>query len=148
MISTTLRHELSSSFFFLQGKALKKIHATLTETLACVLPGRAKDLSAPLYRRLGGLQGWSGWARKISPPLGFDSQSNQPIAKTLYQLCYKQILKRDNYSTANLAVFNFDAYHTTFSMYDIKVYFKKHILIRPSLMSQDMSSLLDIQYNL
>ena len=35
-------------FFFLQGKAPKEIHAILTETLACFLPGRAKDLSAPL----------------------------------------------------------------------------------------------------
>ena len=34
--------------FFLQGKARKEIHAILTETLACFLPGRAKDLSAPL----------------------------------------------------------------------------------------------------
>ena len=49
-ISTTSRRELSSSFFiFLQGKALKEIHAILTETLACFLPGQAKDLSAPLY---------------------------------------------------------------------------------------------------
>jgi len=36
-------------FLFLQGKVLKEIHAILTETLACFLPGRAKDLSAPLY---------------------------------------------------------------------------------------------------
>jgi len=36
-------------FFFLQGKAPKEIHAILTETLACFLPGGAKDLSAPLY---------------------------------------------------------------------------------------------------
>ena len=36
-------------FFFLQGKAPKEIHAILTEKLACLLPGRAKDLSAPLY---------------------------------------------------------------------------------------------------
>ena len=36
-------------FFFLQGKAPKEIHATRTETLACFLPGVAKDLSAPLY---------------------------------------------------------------------------------------------------
>jgi len=35
--------------FFLQGKAPKEIHAILTETLACFLPGRAKNLSAPLY---------------------------------------------------------------------------------------------------
>ena len=35
-------------FFFLQGKAPKEIQAILTETLACFLPGRTKDLSAPL----------------------------------------------------------------------------------------------------
>jgi len=45
-----IQRELSSSFFPpLQGKAPKEIHAILTETLACFLPGRAKDLSAPLY---------------------------------------------------------------------------------------------------
>ena len=35
-------------FLFLQGKAPKEIHAILTETLACFLPVRAKDLSASL----------------------------------------------------------------------------------------------------
>jgi len=35
--------------YFLQGKSLNQIHAILTETLACFLSGRAKDLSAPLY---------------------------------------------------------------------------------------------------
>ena len=35
-------------FLSLQGKAPKEIHAILTETIACFLPGRAKDLSAPL----------------------------------------------------------------------------------------------------
>ena len=35
------------NFFFLQGNAPKEIQAILTETLACFLPGRAKDLSAP-----------------------------------------------------------------------------------------------------
>ena len=35
-------------FIFLQGKAPKEIHAILTETLVCFLPGRAKDLSALL----------------------------------------------------------------------------------------------------
>ena len=34
--------------FFLHGRAPKEIHAILTETLACFLPGRAKDLSALL----------------------------------------------------------------------------------------------------
>jgi len=37
------------NFFFLQGKVLKEIQAILTETFACLLPGRAKDLSAHLY---------------------------------------------------------------------------------------------------
>jgi len=37
-------------FIFLQGKAPKEIHAILTETLACFLPGRAKDLPAPVYK--------------------------------------------------------------------------------------------------
>ena len=37
------------NFLFLQGKAPKEIQAILTETLACFLPGRAKDLSATLY---------------------------------------------------------------------------------------------------
>jgi len=36
------------NFYFLQGKAPKEIHAILTETLACFLPGWAKDLAAPL----------------------------------------------------------------------------------------------------
>ena len=32
-------------FPFLQGKVPKEIHTILIETLACFLPGRAKDLS-------------------------------------------------------------------------------------------------------
>jgi hypothetical protein len=42
-ISTT-----SAVFIFLQGKATKEIHVILTETLACFLPGRVNDLSAPV----------------------------------------------------------------------------------------------------
>ena len=38
-------------FFFLQGRATKEIHAILTETLACLLPVWAKDLSAPLVKQ-------------------------------------------------------------------------------------------------
>jgi len=37
-------------FFPLQGKARKETDAILTETLACFLPGRAKDLSVPCIR--------------------------------------------------------------------------------------------------
>ena len=38
-------------YLFWQGKAPKEIHAILTETLACFLSGRPKDLSAPLNIR-------------------------------------------------------------------------------------------------
>ena len=34
----------------------------------------------PLYRRLGGTQGRSGWVQKISPPPGFDPRTVQPVA--------------------------------------------------------------------
>ena len=36
-------------FFFQQGKVPTEIHAILTEILACFLPDRAKDSSAPQY---------------------------------------------------------------------------------------------------
>jgi len=48
-IPTTSRRELSSSFFFSARQGAEGNHAILTETLACFLPGRAKELSAPLY---------------------------------------------------------------------------------------------------
>jgi len=44
----TIEMRSVNNFFFLQGKAPKEIHAILTETFACFLPGQAKDLSAPL----------------------------------------------------------------------------------------------------
>ena len=40
-------------FLFPQGNAPKEIYSILTETLACFLPGRAKDLSALLYLTTG-----------------------------------------------------------------------------------------------
>ena len=40
-------------------------------------PGKTRY---PLYRRLGGPQGWSGQVQKISPPPGFDSRTVQPVA--------------------------------------------------------------------
>ena len=45
--SNTETRAIIMFFFSSQGKAPKEIHAILTETLACFLPGRAKDLSAP-----------------------------------------------------------------------------------------------------
>jgi len=46
-------------------------------------PGRftpGKETHYPLYRRLGEPQGWSGWVQKMSPPLGFDPWTFQPVA--------------------------------------------------------------------
>jgi hypothetical protein len=46
-------------------------------------PGRftpGKETRHPLYRRLGGPQGWSGRVLKISPPPGFDPRTVQPVA--------------------------------------------------------------------
>jgi len=40
-------------------------------------PGKTRY---PLYRRLGWPQGRSGQVRKISPPLGFDPRTVQPVA--------------------------------------------------------------------
>jgi hypothetical protein len=39
-----------------------------------------KETRYPSYRRLGGPQGQSGKVRKISPPLGFDPRTFQPVA--------------------------------------------------------------------
>ena len=45
-------------------------------------PGRTLPLEKtryPLYRRLGGPQGQSGQVWEISPPLGFDPRTVQPV---------------------------------------------------------------------
>ena len=49
-------------------------------------PGKTRY---PLYRRLGGPQGRSGQARKISHPAGFDLRTVQPVAQSLYRLSYR-----------------------------------------------------------
>ena len=46
-------------------------------TPAALFPGKTRY---PLYRRLGGPQGRSGQVRKLSPPLGFNPWTVQPIA--------------------------------------------------------------------
>jgi hypothetical protein len=43
----------------------------------CFTPG--KQTQYTVYRRLGGPLDWSGWMRKVSPPLGFSPQTIQPI---------------------------------------------------------------------
>lgn len=54
-----------------------------------------KDIRCPLYTRLGGLQGPSGRVGKISPPLGLDPRTVQPLAShyndyvmSVHQLTY------------------------------------------------------------
>jgi len=59
-------------FLFLQGKAPKEIHAILTETLACFLPGRAKDLSPPLYHWLLQFQLRAGKGHCPQPEMDID----------------------------------------------------------------------------
>jgi hypothetical protein len=41
-------------------------------------PGKTRY---PLYRRLGGPQGWSGQVRKILPPPGFDPRTVQSVER-------------------------------------------------------------------
>jgi hypothetical protein len=38
-----------------------------------------KETQYPLYRRLGGPEGWPGWVWKTMPPLGFNPQIVQPV---------------------------------------------------------------------
>jgi len=45
---------------------------------AALPPGKTQY---PLYRRLGGPQGWFGWVQKPSSPPGFDPRTVQPLAK-------------------------------------------------------------------
>ena len=45
--------------------------------LAALPPGKTRY---PFHRRLGGPQGWSERARKMSPPPGFYPRTVQPVA--------------------------------------------------------------------
>jgi hypothetical protein len=54
-------------------------------------PGRSLSpgkTQYPLYRRLGGPQGWSGQVRKISPQKGFRSPDRPARSQSLYRLRY------------------------------------------------------------
>jgi hypothetical protein len=53
---------------------------------AALTPGKNRY---PLYRRLGGLQGRSGGVRKISPPLGLDPPTVQPVAISPFTRLFK-----------------------------------------------------------
>ena len=75
VISTTSRRELHQVSCFLQGKTPKEIHAILAETLACFLPGRAKDLSVPLYLQFLSF-------------LQFSIPGSVSEIQCLYEMCY------------------------------------------------------------
>jgi hypothetical protein len=64
----------------------------------------------PLYRRLGGPQGWSGQVRKISPPLGFDPRTVQPIGS-----------RYTNYATQLMDMFHIEFYPNWVANIDIMV---------------------------
>ena len=49
------------------------------------IPGKTRY---PLYRRLGGPQGRSGWVRKNSPPTGIRSLDRPARSESLYRLSY------------------------------------------------------------
>ena len=49
-------------------------------------PGKTR---CPLYRRLGGPQGRSGWVRKISSPTGIRSPDRPARSQSLYRLSYR-----------------------------------------------------------
>jgi hypothetical protein len=53
---------------------------------AALPPG--KETRYPLYRRLGGPQGWSGRVRKISLPTGIRSSDLPSRSESLYRLSY------------------------------------------------------------
>jgi len=61
-------------FLFLQGKAPKEIHTILMETLACFLPGRSKDVSAPLTS-LNSVRAGLGQCQNISEKKNYTSSS-------------------------------------------------------------------------
>jgi hypothetical protein len=84
----------------------------------------------PLYWRLGGLWGWSRQARKISPPLGFDPWTVQPVASHYFNFYILTTIpmNTDNYmktttTTKGVAsvhvpcVWQRDVYLITFSWY-------------------------------
>ena len=61
-------------FFPLQGKAPKETHAILTETLACFIPGGAKDLSPPLHI----------YCQNIPPARAYCNYTKQIFLNTLF----------------------------------------------------------------
>ena len=67
---------------------------------AALAPG--KETRYLSYRRLGGPQGRSGQVRKISPPLGFDLRTAQPVASRYTDWAIPALIKLyDPHKTQN-----------------------------------------------
>jgi hypothetical protein len=65
---------------------------------AALPPG--KETRYPSHRRLGGPQGRSGWAQKISPPPGFDLRTVQPIQHSTWYIIISQNGEYEGYRLA------------------------------------------------
>jgi len=68
-------------------------------TPAALPPGKTP---CPLYRRLGGPQGWSGQVRKISPPPGFDTRTVQPNLITRMEIYYPATYEKLNFQSGKM----------------------------------------------
>ena len=64
----------------------------------------------PLYRRLGGPQGRSGWVRKISPEPGFDPRTVHPVA-SCYTDCVIPALLLTGFGTQSSLYQTLPTYH-------------------------------------
>jgi hypothetical protein len=72
-----LRESRGIALFYFQTSALEGGEGSASRPSRLLPPGKTRY---PLCRRLGGPQGRSGQARKISPPPGFDPRTVQPVA--------------------------------------------------------------------
>ena len=71
-----LRESRGIDLLYLLTSALEGGEGSASRPGRTLPPGKTRY---PLYRKLGGPQGWSGQVRKISPPPGFDPQTVQPV---------------------------------------------------------------------
>ena len=87
-----------SSGFSADHQELKTVHTALGTCQTCLLLPLAwsvprsscftagKVTQCPMYKRLGGSQGWSGWVHKILPPQVFNPQTIQSVALKLQKI--------------------------------------------------------------
>ena len=113
-----LRESRGIDLLYLLTLALEGGEGSASRPGRTLPPGKTRY---PLYRKLGGPQGWSGQVRKISPPPGFDPQTVQPVGSryTDYATRPTYILYISIYSFISLSLFlhrapcRFTNHHTT-----------------------------------